>query len=86
MKVNLDKLAERLEQGRLQPGAVVTMQTLREAGVIGKKIASGVKLLGGVGTLVAHTLLVADQLHTEMHQLLSSFSWSVAMLHIMHIF
>lgn len=47
VKVNLDKLAERLEQGRLQPGSVVTMQTLREAGVIGKKIASGVKLLGG---------------------------------------
>lgn len=53
LKVNLDTLAEKLRQGRLQPGSVITMQTLQEAGVIGKKIASGVKLLGGVCVMAA---------------------------------
>ena len=50
LTVNLDAVSERIQQGRLDPSSVITMQTLRDAGLIGKKVLSGVKLLGRVGT------------------------------------
>lgn len=46
LTVNLDALSQRIQQGRLDSSSVITMQTLREAGLIGKKVSSGVKLLG----------------------------------------
>ncbi|DBA94062.1 hypothetical protein WJX77_009588 [Trebouxia sp. C0004] len=46
LTVNLDAVSKRIQQGRLDTSSVITMQTLREAGLIGKKVSSGVKLLG----------------------------------------
>ena len=51
LTVNLDALSQRIQQGRLDSSSVITMQTLREAGLIGKKVSSGVKLLGRVSKL-----------------------------------
>ena len=59
--MNLDTLAARLKEGRLQPGAVITMRTLQEAGIIGKQVTSGVKLLGKVCTCPsANSMLVMN--------------------------
>ncbi|EIE19588.1 ribosomal protein L15, partial [Coccomyxa subellipsoidea C-169] len=44
--LNLGTLQEAVEKGRLQPGAVITMKTLHDAGLLSKKIHHGVKLLG----------------------------------------
>ena len=46
-ELNLDKLGAALETGRLDPGALVTMKTLRDAGLVPKTLKGGVKLLGG---------------------------------------
>lgn len=63
LTVNLDTLAARLKHGQLQPNSVITMRTLQEAGIIGKKVASGVKLLGGV---CCFALLHALALHSRL--------------------
>ncbi|KAK9918974.1 hypothetical protein WJX75_008400 [Coccomyxa subellipsoidea] len=44
--LNLKTLKEAVEKGHLQPGAVITMKTLYDAGLLSKKIDHGVKLLG----------------------------------------
>lgn len=54
--MNLDAVSERIKQGRLDPSSVITMHTLRDAGLIGKKVTSGVKLLGRVGCKTLCTL------------------------------
>lgn len=46
--LNLKTLKEAVEKGQLQPGAVITMKTLYDAGLLSKKIDHGVKLLGTV--------------------------------------
>ncbi|KAK9806273.1 hypothetical protein WJX72_008027 [[Myrmecia] bisecta] len=43
--LNLYRLRERIAEGRLDPGQVITMKALRDAHAIGKKIDHGVKLL-----------------------------------------
>lgn len=48
--LNLGTLQEAVEKGRLQPGAVITMKTLHDAGLLSKKIHHGVKLLGSVSS------------------------------------
>lgn len=44
--VNLDSVSQRIREGRLDTSSVITMQALQEAGLLGKKVSSGVKLLG----------------------------------------
>ncbi|CAL8471237.1 g10779 [Coccomyxa elongata] len=44
--LNLKTLQEAVEKGQLQPGTVVTMKTLYDAGLLSKKIDHGIKLLG----------------------------------------
>eukprot|EP00898_Chlorokybus_atmophyticus_P003334 jgi/Chlat1/4000/Chrsp26S04076 len=44
--VGMDKVLDFIKQGRIDPSQLITMKTLRDAGVIGKKIKDGVKLLG----------------------------------------
>ena len=46
--VNLDSVSQRIREGRLDTSSVITMQALQEAGLLGKKVSSGVKLLGRV--------------------------------------
>ena len=53
LTVNLDSVSQRIQEGRLDNSSVITMQTLREAGLLGKKVSSGVKLLGRV-SLTSH--------------------------------
>ena len=48
--MNLDSVSQRIQEGRLDTSSVITMQTLREAGLLGKKVSSGVKLLGRVSS------------------------------------
>jgi Ribosomal proteins 50S-L15, 50S-L18e, 60S-L27A len=50
--VNLDKIQRSVEAGRLDPSNIVTMASLRSAGIIGKKVEHGVKLLGKVEFLL----------------------------------
>lgn len=54
LTVNLDAVSKRIQQGRLDTSSVITMQTLRDAGLIGKKVSSGVKLLGRVSIQSIH--------------------------------
>ena len=49
--MNLDDLSQRVQQGRVDASSVITMQTLREGGLLGKKVSTGVKLLGRVRTI-----------------------------------
>ncbi|KAL3159339.1 hypothetical protein ABBQ32_011291 [Trebouxia sp. C0010 RCD-2024] len=50
--VNLDSVSQRIREGRLDTSSVITMQALQEAGLLGKKVSSGVKLLGrGASTI-----------------------------------
>lgn len=58
LTVNLDAVSKRIQQGRLDTSSVITMQTLRDAGLIGKKVSSGVKLLGRVSIQSVHLLFV----------------------------
>ncbi|MCO5570322.1 hypothetical protein L7F22_024041 [Adiantum nelumboides] len=44
--VNLKSVAERIEQGVLDSEDLITMKTLKDAGLVGKQIKDGVKLLG----------------------------------------
>ncbi|GBG68275.1 hypothetical protein CBR_g2823 [Chara braunii] len=44
--VNLWTIVEKVKQGKIDPSQTVTMKTLKDARVIGKKINDGVKLLG----------------------------------------
>lgn len=46
--VNLDSVSQRIREGRLDTSSVITMQALQAAGLLGKKVSSGVKLLGRV--------------------------------------
>jgi len=46
-ELNLDKLGAALAAGRLDAGALVTMKSLRDAGLVPKTLKGGVKLLGG---------------------------------------
>jgi ribosomal protein L15 len=57
LTVNLDAVSKRIQQGRLDTSSVITMQTLRDAGLIGKKVSSGVKLLGRVSLQSVHLIL-----------------------------
>ncbi len=54
--MNLDAVSKRIQQGRVDTSSVITMQTLRDAGLIGKKVSSGVKLLGRVSIQSVHLL------------------------------
>jgi len=56
LTVNLDAVSKRIQQGRLDASSVITMQTLRDAGLIGKKVSSGVKLLGRVSIQSLHLI------------------------------
>ena len=64
LTVNLDVVSKRIQQGRLDTSSVITMQTLRDAGLIGKKVSSGVKLLGRVSIQSAH-LVLGIKLHAS---------------------
>ena len=44
--LNLDKLERFVEVGRLDPGQLITMKTLRDQGVVSKNLKGGVKVLG----------------------------------------
>ena len=44
-------MSQRIQEGRLDTSSVITMRTLREAGLLGKKVSSGVKLLGRVSSI-----------------------------------
>lgn len=55
--LNLRTLQEAVEKGRLQPGTVVTMKTLYDAGLLSKKIDHGIKLLGTVSPLLHRFLM-----------------------------
>ena len=46
--VNLDALAERIKQSRLDTSSLITMKSLQGAGLIDTKADRGVKLLGRV--------------------------------------
>lgn len=43
--LNLSKLQQWIEEGRIDPTCTITMKTLRDAGCVSKKILDGVKLL-----------------------------------------
>ncbi len=64
LTVNLDAVSKRIQQGRLDTSSVITMQTLRDAGLIGKKVSSGVKLLGRVSIQSVH-LVLGIKLHAS---------------------
>lgn len=44
-RLNLDRLKEYIEQGRLDASQIITMKELRDSGTIRRKIKDGVKLL-----------------------------------------
>ena len=46
--VNLDALAERIKQSRLDTSSLITMKSLQGAGLMDTKADRGVKLLGRV--------------------------------------
>eukprot|EP00271_Cylindrocystis_brebissonii_P018521 TRINITY_DN528_c0_g6_i1.p1 TRINITY_DN528_c0_g6~~TRINITY_DN528_c0_g6_i1.p1 ORF type:complete len:501 (+),score=53.62 TRINITY_DN528_c0_g6_i1:374-1876(+) len=48
-ELNLKTLAEKIQEGRIDPTEVVTMKHLKDAGAIGKAWRDGVKLLGRGG-------------------------------------
>ena len=51
-RLNLDRVQEWIDEGRLDPSRTITMKDLRDSGVIRRKIRDGVKLLGnGAGGL-----------------------------------
>lgn len=81
LTVNLDTLAARLKEGRLQPGAVITMRTLQEAGIIGKQVTSGVKLLGKVSTCPSANSMLVMKLQAvwpePLHCCMSQRLWHV---------
>ena len=52
--VNLDALAERIRQSRLDTSSLITMKSLQGAGLIDTKADRGVKLLGRVSIQRAH--------------------------------
>eukprot|EP00884_Botryococcus_braunii_P005661 jgi/Botrbrau1/15096/Bobra.0255s0009.1 len=52
--LNLRRVAERIEQGRLEPSRTITMKELVQAGAVGKKIKHGVKLLAGGARFFKH--------------------------------
>ena len=48
--LNLDKLQQWVDLGRLDPSSVITMKHLRDSGAVSRQVHDGVKLLGGGGT------------------------------------
>lgn len=78
LTVNLDAVSERIQQGRLDPSSVITMQTLRDAGLIGKKVLSGVKLLGrGAGDFQTHVHLQVSEVSKSAQQAVAKAGGSV---------
>ena len=57
--VNLDDIARVVQQGKLDATQTITMKDLMEAGVIGKQIKHGVKLLARVSSALARTRVCA---------------------------
>ena len=49
--LNLYRLKQCIDSGRLASEGVITMKDLRDSGTIHRKVRDGVKLLGGVSTL-----------------------------------
>ena len=78
--LNLRTLQEAVEKGRLQPGAVVTMKTLYDAGLLSKKIDHGVKLLGTVSPS-HHNYLVYFVSSTSPFNFLGASSRSCSILY-----
>lgn len=46
--LNVGRLAQWIDKGRLDPGAVITMRHLRDSGAVHKNVHDGVKLLAEV--------------------------------------
>lgn len=56
--LNLYKLSSWIRQGRIDPEKLITMKTLRDSGVVGKKIKDGVKLLGAGHKEFSHKISI----------------------------
>lgn len=55
-EVNLDQLRHCIKDGKLKTDAIITMKSLRDAGVVGKKIPHGVKILARGAEYFKHTV------------------------------
>jgi large subunit ribosomal protein L15 len=55
--VNLDRIQEAIDRGKIDPNLPITMKTLRNAGIV-KNIKDGVKLLARVRSKLVYRLIL----------------------------
>ena len=76
--MNLDTVAQRIQQGRLRADTVITMRSLQEAGLIGKKVSSGVKLLGRVCLVLCSHVATIWAYKAHVAYAMYCFGWLTA--------
>jgi len=64
-EVNLAKLKEWIDNGRIDPNELITMKTMRDSGLINRKVGTGVVLLGRGGFKFKHKIEIQVSKATE---------------------